>query len=87
VTPYPRADARVDQRLIDRREQIVDGPDRPRDERRGDPLRSGFDWNGGSLERQTFLACVAHPLIDLEHGHAFAIPDLNVERVHQASEF
>ena len=67
------ADARVDQRLIDRREQVVDRPDRSGHERRGDSLRPGLDGDRRRLERQPLLAGVVHRLIDFEHRGSRAV--------------
>ena len=74
------ADARVDQRVIDRREQVVDRPDRPRHERRGDALRTGLDRDRRRLERQTLFAGVAHAVVDFEHRDALAV-DRDLEQL------
>ena len=67
------ADARIDQRLIDRREQIVDRRDRSRHECGRDSLRPGFDRDRRRFERQPLLAGVAHAGLDFEHRRALAV--------------
>ena len=60
------ADAHVDQRVVDRRHQVVDRPDEARHERRRDALRAGLDVDrrrvdasAPSRRRRSCLACTS----------------------------
>ena len=76
VMPKPVADRRVGQRVIDRREQIVDRPFEPLDERRGDraagrPSRESAASRGSC----PFLSASLIFGVDLEQRDALAVDE------------
>ena len=66
------ADLRVGQRVIDRRDQIVDRTFEALDERRGHAVLAGLDVNGRRLERQTRRG-LGHARIDVEQRLALTV--------------
>ena len=66
------ADLRVGQRVIDRRNQIVDRALEALQERGGDTMGAGADVNGRRLERHP-ARHVGHPRVDVDQRHALAV--------------
>ena len=66
------ADLGVGERVIDRRDQVVDRPLEALQERRGDALRAGGDVNGRRLQREAGRH-LRHVRIDVEQRPALAV--------------